>query len=177
MLKKYITAASLSMAVAFANCAQAEMALTVEDIVKIFSKQKTRGLVLAPVTTDEEVDTKETFVSLPKEEQVNLNIEFDFDSTMLKPNQKPKLALLCQAMLAVSAKGFKIVGHTDDSGTEIYNMNLSKLRAEEVKRHLVETCDIDPDILYAEGVGEHFPFDETDPNADINRRVEFQVAG
>jgi flagellar motor protein MotB len=56
-------------------------------------------------------------------------------------------------------------------------MNLSKLRAEEVKRHLVETCDIDPDILYAEGAGEHFPFDETDPNADINRRVEFQVAG
>lgn len=177
MFKKYILAASITLALAFGHSAQAEMALTVEDIVQMFTKQKTRGLVLAPVSSDEEVDSKATFVALPKEEQVNLNIEFDFDSTMLKPNQMSKINMLCNAMLAVNAKGFKIVGHTDDSGTEIYNMTLSKLRAEEVKRQLVASCDIDPNILYAEGVGEHFPFDAQDPDADINRRVEFQVAG
>ena len=74
MLKKYIIAASLSIAVAFANSAQAEMALTVEDIVKIFSKQKTRGLVLAPVTTDEEVDTKEKNKPIKKKVIINPRI-------------------------------------------------------------------------------------------------------
>ena len=178
MLKKSFVCVALAICISTTAPLQAEEALSVQDIINIFQKQKTRGLVLAPATDDDsETSAKDNFVSLPKEEQVNLNVEFDFDSTILKPNQKPKLEMLCKAMKSVNASGFKIVGHTDASGTPIYNMNLSKLRAEEVKRHLVETCGISEDRLRAEGVGEHFPFDESDPNSNQNRRVEFQVAG
>ena len=70
---------------------------------------------------------------------------------------------------------FKIIGHTDASGTDSYNQNLSLLRAEEVKRHLVDDCGVPDAKLVAVGVGESFPLDPNDPRADVNRRVEFQV--
>ena len=70
---------------------------------------------------------------------------------------------------------FRIVGHTDSSGSESYNDKLSKLRAEEVKRHMVDDCGIEPTRLEAIGVGERHPFDKSNPRADENRRVEFQA--
>ena len=177
MNKKSLILTAATLCLMLTTPAMAESTLTVEDIVNIFQKQKTRGLVLAPATSDDGTTDADNFVSLPKEEQVNLNIEFDFDSSVLRPDQDDKLTLLCAAMKAVNAKGFKIVGHTDASGTQIYNMNLSKLRAQEVKRHLVDNCGIPDEKLRAEGVGEGYLFDESDPDANINRRVEFQVAG
>jgi len=177
MIKKSLILTAAALCLMVTTPATAESTLTVEDIVNIFQKQKTRGLVLAPATSDDEATDVDNFVSLPKEEQVNLNIEFDFDSTVLRPDQDDKLALLCAAMKAVNATGFKIVGHTDASGTQIYNMNLSKLRAQEVKRHLVDNCGIPEEKLWAEGAGEGYLFDESNPDANINRRVEFQVAG
>ncbi len=157
--------------------------LSAEQMEELFQKQKTRGLVLAPTnqdaaaadaTTEAEAAT-ETYVELAPDEQVNIQITFDFDSSALRDDQKPKLATLCQVMQNVDVEVFKIVGHTDASGTASYNERLSLLRAQEVKRHLVGDCGISETRLQAVGVGEQFPLDKDDPRADANRRVEFQA--
>jgi outer membrane protein OmpA-like peptidoglycan-associated protein len=80
-------------------------------------------------------------------------------------------------MKAVDVAVFQIIGHTDSSGSASYNQNLSLLRAEEVKRHLVSNCGIEATRLEAIGLGESAPFNPDDPRSDENRRVEFQALG
>ena len=167
--------------------------MTQAEIVERFQAQKTRGLSIAPVTAPEQqptanntavtantavapVTTAANIAILPADTQVNINISFDFDSAALRADQKPKLTALCGAMNAVDGS-FRILGHTDASGSEEYNKRLSKLRAEEVKRFLVSDCGIPADRLEATGVGEEVLLDPNNPRADANRRVEFQVLG
>jgi len=165
--------------------------MTEEDILDRFSKQKTRGLSIAPVSDGAEVAAPQAaeattiegqegavdFQTLPPEEQVNINVVFDFDSASLREDQKPKLLTLCNVMRRIDIEVFRILGHTDSSGSEDYNQRLSKLRAEEVKRFLVSDCGIAATRLQAVGVGESAPLLPADPRADENRRVEFQVLG
>lgn len=54
---------------------------------------------------------------------------------------------------------------------------LQPARPEEVQRHLMKDCGINPGRLDAIGVGEQFPPDMQDPKAAANRRVEFQALG
>lgn len=157
--------------------------LTQEEIVERFRAQKTRGLSIAPVAQPDQPGATTTAAAtatqmiVPAEEQVNINISFDFDSAALRADQKPKLTAMCGAMKAVDTESFRILGHTDSSGSAEYNQRLSKLRAEEVKRFLIADCGIDPDRLIAVGVGMDMPLLPDDPRADENRRVEFQVMG
>lgn len=118
---------------------------------------------------------KVAFGKLETELQVNVRIEFAFDSAVLAEDQRPALAQLCQVMKASDINLFRIAGHTDASGTETYNEKLSLLRAEEVQRYLMSGCGIQPARLEAIGLGERFLFDGNDPKADANRRVEFQA--
>jgi len=159
--------------------------LSAEELEELFKTQKTRGLVLAPTNPSDNTgatDTAanadvpaETYVELAPEEQVQVQISFDFDSSALREDQKPKLATLCQVMQTVDVGVFRVVGHTDTSGSAEYNERLSLLRAQEVKRFLVGDCGIAETRLEAVGVGEAFPLDKADPEGDINRRVEFQA--
>jgi outer membrane protein OmpA-like peptidoglycan-associated protein len=152
-----------------------------EEIEQLF--QKHRGLVLAPATGSTEADaegttvtaTPEAYVEIPKEDQVYVTIRFDFDSAALRPDQKPRLAALCQAMHNVDVQLFRIVGHTDATGSPSYNDRLSLLRAEEVKRHLVSDCGIAAERLEAVGVGQRHLLNPDDPAGEENRRVEFQA--
>jgi OmpA-OmpF porin, OOP family len=114
-------------------------------------------------------------VKVPKDLQVNVRIEFDFDSAVLTPPQKPKLQQLCKVMKEADIQLFRIVGHTDSSGTVEYNERLSLLRAEEVQRYFIKDCGIDASRLEAVGLGERFLVDGVDPKAVENRRVEFQA--
>ncbi len=179
--------------------AQGTSGLTAAQLEELFKKQKTRGLVIVPAdpagndagaddttgdaATDQDAQgatvavAPENYVPVDPSEQVNVQIAFDFDSAALREDQKPKLATLCQVMQTVDVNLFQIVGHTDSSGSASYNQNLSLLRAQEVKRYLVDDCGIDEHRLVAIGVGESAPFDPEHPEADVNRRVEFQALG
>ncbi|GLQ28743.1 OmpA family protein [Sulfitobacter pacificus] len=164
--------------------AMAQSDLTADEIKDAFNKQKTRGLVIVPAgeaaqTSDAQAEVAKTeeYVAVEKADQVNVKISFDFDSAALRDDEKPKLASLCEAMKAVDVSVFQIIGHTDSSGAASYNENLSLLRAQEVKRHMVASCGIDENRLQAIGMGESAPFDTADPRSDANRRVEFQALG
>lgn len=162
--------------------------LSAEEIGDIFKKQKTRGLVLAPSTgTTETQATTETaatttavepttteYTQLDEDATIAVQIKFDFDSAALRNDQKAKLTNLCTAMQSVDG-AFRIIGHTDASGSADYNERLSLLRAQEVKRHMVNECGIAESKLQAIGVGEEFPSNTANPRADENRRVEFQA--
>ena len=176
-------AAALVAGAAFAEIKDASQ-LSPEEITKLFETQKTRGLVIAPsggATTEApaagtEVAADPGYAQVDPDAQVNIRISFGFDSAALQESEKVKLSSLCQALKTTTIPLFKIVGHTDASGSDQYNQRLSLLRAEEVKRHLVSNCGIPEGKLQAVGVGEAFPVDPADPRAEANRRVEFQVA-
>lgn len=179
--------------------------LSAEELINLFNKQKTRGLgvpeqktrglkpatdsgtrglVIVPTTDDSETDDAATvasasvapsYTAVAREDQVNVQISFDFDSAALRSDQKSKLATLCQVMQNIDVAQFQIIGHTDAKGSAEYNEQLSLLRAQEVKRHLVRDCGIAETRLQAIGLGEQAPINANDPRADENRRVEFQA--
>ena len=162
--------------------------LSKEETVERFKAQKTRGLALSVRPQESETSEAEAapaattvtagqtqLIEVPRDEQVFVNITFDFDSAALRPDELPKLVLLCEAVVEAEVESLRIVGHTDSSGSADYNARLSLLRAEEVKRHLVTDCGIPAERLQAVGAGEEMPLDSANPRADVNRRVEFQV--
>lgn len=120
-------------------------------------------------------ETTATLVKMPADLGVNIRIEFGFDSAALTEDQRPKLQKLCNVMKASDINLFRIIGHTDSSGSDAYNERLSRLRAEEVQRYFINDCGIDAKRLEAVGLGERFPLEDTDPKSDQNRRVEFQA--
>ena len=154
-----------------------------EELQKLFEQQKTRGLVIAPApgtetpppTNAEEVAKASVYTPVDEGTEINVRISFDFDSALLRDDQIPKLATLCEAMTNMSGQVFRIVGHTDSKGSEAYNESLSLLRASEVKRYMVNSCGIEEDRLLAIGAGESHPVNDSDTTSEENRRVEFQL--
>ena len=119
----------------------------------------------------------ETYTPVPENARVDLDIFFEWNSASLKPQAIGQLSSLCAAITQmVDGNVFKIIGHTDKSGSDAYNLYLSQARAREVKRHLMEECAIPATALVATGEGEQ----QADPNAPqmnpAERRVEVQLA-
>lgn len=199
-----VTVMAATPAPVAAQAADDSSAASAEELMRLFQRQKTRGLKLAPntgvaadtaaadgtatpapaaattvanaVTTAEDGTTQVPVVyqEIDLADQVNIRVNFDFDSAVLRDDEKPKLSELCKALAGIEGV-FRIVGHTDAAGTDAYNEKLSLLRAEEVKRYLVADCNLPADRLQAVGVGERFLFDANDPRSEENRRVEFQA--
>jgi OOP family OmpA-OmpF porin len=67
-----------------------------------------------------------------------------------------------------------VTGHTDASGPEPGNLELSRERADAVRRALIER-GIPSDGLRALGVGSAEPVEGLDPADPANRRIEFSV--
>lgn len=67
-----------------------------------------------------------------------------------------------------------ITGHTDASGTEPGNLDLSRARAEAVRAALVNR-GIPSDGLRTLGVGSRLPVEGLEPTDPANRRIEFSV--
>lgn len=85
---------------------------------------------------------------------------FTFDTLALYLRQHPERRVVVE-------------GHTDDTGSETFNFELSQRRAEEVKEALVER-GVNADHVSAHGYGETQPVASNATNAgrQLNRRVE-----
>ena len=117
------------------------------------------------------------YTSVDNNNRVDLRIFFEWNSASLKPEAIGQLAELCTAIRRVGASSdnrFKIIGHTDKSGSDDYNLYLSNARAREVKRHLVEECALPASALLAVGEGERQSSPTAPANAPEERRVEIQ---
>lgn len=106
---------------------------------------------------------------------LGFNLQFAFDSVELLSESKAYIDRLGEVLGNPENKGkpVLIVGHTDGSGAETYNAQLSERRAVAVRDYLTTTWNIDGSLLQTEGAGESQVLDGTDPLDGINRRVEF----
>jgi outer membrane protein OmpA-like peptidoglycan-associated protein len=109
-------------------------------------------------------------------QSVDLNIQFDHNSSNLRPSAFAQLQALQKALNGLRADHFIVAGHTDAQGNPGYNKQLSLRRAEAVKQFLVAS-GIPQDHLRTVGYGSerlHLPDRPLDPS---NRRVEIQDLG
>jgi len=129
----------------------------------------------SPAVSAETSTDPQTYWKLPPSDQINVRVNFGFDSAAIAMDQKPALRQLCRIMKEMDIKLVRVIGHTDAVGGEAYNQQLSMLRAKEVTRFFTDECQIPADRLEAVGVGEQFLLNAKNPKADENRRVEFQA--
>lgn len=115
---------------------------------------------------------------VPKTEpSVSLAINFAHDSFELTPQAMQQLAPLGEALKSDQLRGFAfdIQGHTDASGSEAYNMDLSEKRALAVGTHLYSSYGVDPEKIQLIGKGESDLYDTSNPSSGVNRRVQIST--
>ncbi|MCS7017906.1 MAG: OmpA family protein [Cytophagales bacterium] len=102
------------------------------------------------------------------------SLEFDFDSDKIRPPSLHDLEQLA-AQLQDSNQTVYIEGHTDNKGSDKFNLDLSQRRAENVKRYLLaKGCKAK---LVARGFGRSCPVvpNTTEEGRQKNRRVELRI--
>lgn len=103
-------------------------------------------------------------------------ILFDFDSANLKAQAKDNVKSLAGSLEKYPDTEIKVIGHTDNKGTEAYNMSLSERRAASVKAYAV-TQGVPSSRLTTVGKGFSEPIADnaTDAGRTANRRVEIVI--
>jgi outer membrane protein OmpA-like peptidoglycan-associated protein len=97
------------------------------------------------------------------------NIQFDFDKYLI---QNPDTLQRYRSLLTrPGIMKIQVVGFTDDTGSQTYNMDLSQKRAREIARLLSSKFDVPPALIEAEGRGISRDY----PTKDLNRRVEIYI--
>lgn len=104
------------------------------------------------------------------------NIFFDFDQVTLKPESYPELNRIISLMKEKSGMQIEITGHTDATGPEPYNMQLSERRAKSVIKYLTSE-GVATDRITVTYFGETRPIapNTTRDGRRKNRRVEFKI--
>ena len=103
------------------------------------------------------------------------NIYFKFNSAELDPNSELILNYIAEALIAEDSVRVEISGHTDNIGSDSYNLNLSQRRAESVRRYLISQ-GISEFRIIATGKGESEPVasNATETGRSRNRRIEIE---
>jgi outer membrane protein OmpA-like peptidoglycan-associated protein len=103
-------------------------------------------------------------------------INFDFDKSDIKPEFVPVLDEAVEILKEHPDINVIIEGHTDWTGTEEYNLGLSKRRAASVCNYLVKK-GISQNSLETVGYGEADPIadNHTPEGRSMNRRVVFKI--
>ncbi len=104
------------------------------------------------------------------------NVNFDFNSFILLKSSEATLNTFLEFLNENPVLRASIEGHTDDIGTEEYNLELSVKRAKSVYNWLVNR-GIQPQRLEFKGYGKKLPLINSTEDKDraINRRVEVKV--
>lgn len=105
------------------------------------------------------------------------NVYFDFNQAQLSDRSFHELEMLKRMMEENDKLIIEVSGHADFVGTDDYNNELSKKRAESVVAYLVEK-GIDKSRLRAQGYGERKPVPGSDTSENgraLNRRTEFMI--
>lgn len=103
------------------------------------------------------------------------NIQFEFNSAILKTDSYPLLDNATTILKANPNLKFVLKGFASAEGTDEHNMSLSVDRANAVKAYLVNS-GVNPDILTAKGFGQSSPIadNNTEEGRVLNRRVEIK---
>jgi outer membrane protein OmpA-like peptidoglycan-associated protein len=172
--------------------------VTEDQIVRALAAPKkplTRGLSAAPqadpaataaegkfvqtirnrTTRSLSVSEREEIATLAKDKpNIDLEITFDYNSADISAKSLSAVQALGKALSNPDLKGstFVVAGHTDATGGESYNQDLSERRADSIKRYLTEKFSIAGTDLVTVGYGKSKPKDAANPMDPANRRVQ-----
>jgi outer membrane protein OmpA-like peptidoglycan-associated protein len=104
-------------------------------------------------------------------------IFFNEDSDLIDSQYRPWLQQLADALAQDPAATVTLEGHTDASGGEAHNLNLSNHRALAVRNALVNDLHVAKARLTAKGLGSRTPLQPNSSAAGraYNRRVEVRL--
>jgi outer membrane protein OmpA-like peptidoglycan-associated protein len=105
-----------------------------------------------------------------------MGVYFDFNQAAITSNSKLALDKLVKIFNEYPETNILVEGHTDDKGTDSYNLSLSQKRAEAVGGYL-RGEGVNSSRLTIKWYGESQPKvdNSTDANRAENRRVEFGI--
>jgi len=102
---------------------------------------------------------------------------FDTNSAELKDKGLEKIQEFAMQLLSTGTPQLiKVIGHTDSSGSDVVNQELSLARAIAVKEALI-AGGMDNTVILVSGVGASMPIANNDlaEGRALNRRVEVRV--
>jgi outer membrane protein OmpA-like peptidoglycan-associated protein len=101
---------------------------------------------------------------------------FDFDSDVIRGSARDNLNALAHSLDKYDGSDLMIIGHTDNVGSDAYNVGLSERRADAATRYLVSQ-GVSRSRIGTRGMGESEPVASNDSEAgrSQNRRVEVAI--
>jgi outer membrane protein OmpA-like peptidoglycan-associated protein len=106
------------------------------------------------------------------EQKAVTRVYFATGSTAIDTQGRQDLNSIAAQAAAIPGASFRIVGHTDSTGSPAANQRLSSQRASAVTAYLVKNCQVPPEKFTAvAGVGQDLPQDDQDMGGAMNRRV------
>jgi len=104
------------------------------------------------------------------------DVLFDVDRAELKPGALHELSRVAELLQRDPHRNVRVEGHADSTGSQLHNLDLSKLRAEVIGNVLIED-GASPSRVTTEGFGDSMPIASNDTAAgrQQNRRVEIVV--
>jgi outer membrane protein OmpA-like peptidoglycan-associated protein len=112
---------------------------------------------------------------------IDLQVNFESNSFRLSPQGRTQVDEVARVIESPELRDARIrlIGHTDQRGSDDYNLRLSEQRAQSVRSYLIEVHGAAGNRLVAEGRGKREPlYRENNERAwAMNRRVEIAVGG
>lgn len=109
----------------------------------------------------------------------SLTIQFPYGKAQREVDQKIEKCMedIVKFLKASPGKTVKVMGHTDDAGTDEFNLELGMKRAEHIRTILVKN-GIDKSRISIESKGEREPVasNDTEEGARLNRRAMLEVS-
>jgi len=107
---------------------------------------------------------------------IGKKINFELNSAKLTKDSEVLLDEIADVIKKNNVKNLLIVGHTDSTHTEQYNLKLSRERANAVRTYLYAQ-NVSKGTLVAQGMGKRKPIASnlTEPGRAKNRRVDFFI--
>ena len=125
--------------------------------------------------------------NIPHEEIIDVNedssiislsvkVQFSYNSFRIQPKYIDFLDKLVEILKFNPIFSLDLTGHTDDSGSESYNLELSENRAGAIASYIISKGINEQRIKYS-GLGNQFPIanEKTDEARALNRRVDFII--
>ena len=125
-----------------------------EDVVGVKAQEAPKVVIVEPVT-------------------IEPNIQFAFGKSNIQSKYYNKIKKMADYMTRYPETKAAIEGHTDNIGTEAYNMKLSQKRANSIKNYLVSKFKIDPSRIKTTGYSFKKPIasNSTKEGRQKNRRA------
>lgn len=171
-ISNFLTIAALAVAISFSACKAKKVVTKPEPKPAPASEaQQTAPPVQQQAPAEEPAPAPP-----PAKPDYNFsNIQFEFNSGVLKTDSYPALDKAALEMKKDGSVSFLLAGNSSAEGSDEHNMALSVERANSVKTYLVNS-GVNGDNLTVKGFGESKPIadNKTEQGRVLNRRVEIK---